>query len=272
MRWPLARVFQLGRNSPNCSRILFFVRLGLCGVRCTVEVKLKVLRGPHQGKEIPLRESKFLIGRSEDCHLRPNSDMISRHHCVIMVDGSYIEIRDFGSKNGTYVNGERVTAARELRPGDTLRAGPLEFEVVVLQRVGGKKRSPVKDVADVAVRTADRVSGSDNEDIEDWLAVSDEEDPRTSSGNNPLRETQAIGVGDTGIIPTSTTNASDTKDDPPSEADAKTGGDDESPEHSKSSSQSKGKKKPGKLPPLPSQQFEDGSNAAADVLRKMRRR
>jgi pSer/pThr/pTyr-binding forkhead associated (FHA) protein len=237
-----------------------------------VEVKLKVLSGPHQGKEIPLQESKFLIGRSEDCHLRPNSDMISRHHCVIMVDGSYIEIRDFGSKNGTYVNGERVSTARELRPGDTLRAGPLEFEVVVLQRVGGKKRSPVKDVADVAVRTADRVSSSDNEDIEDWLAVSDEEAQQTSSGNNPLRETQAIGVGDTGIIPTSTTDASDTKDTPPADADAKTGSEDESPERSKSSSRSKGKKKPGKLPPLPTRNLKDSSNAAADILRRMRRR
>ncbi len=268
----LARVFQLGRSSPNCSRILFFVRLGLCGVCCTVEVKLKVLRGPHEGKEIPLRESKFLIGRSEDCQLRPNSDMISRHHCVIMVDGSYIEIRDFGSKNGTFVNGERVAAARELRPGDTLCAGPLEFEVVVLQRVGGKKRSPVKDVADVAVRTADRAAGSDNEDIEDWLTVPDEGDPQTSTGDKSLRETQAIGVGDTGIISTPTTDASEPKDDPPAEADAKTGSDDESSEHSKSSSQSKGKKKPGKLPPLPNQQHKDSGNAAADILRKMRRR
>ncbi len=237
-----------------------------------MEVKLKVLRGPHQGKEIPLRESKFLIGRSEDCHLRPNSDMISRHHCVIMVDGSYIEIRDFGSKNGTYVNGERVTAACELRPGDTLSVGPLEFEIVVLQRVGGKKRSPVKDVADVAVRTADRAAGSDNEDIEDWLTVPDEGDPRTSSGDKSLGETQAIGVGDTSIIPTSTTDVSKPKDNPPAAADAKAGSDDEPLDQSKSSSRSKGKTKPGKLPPLPTRQHGDSSNAAADILRKMRRR
>ena len=62
------------------------------------------------------------------------------------------------------------------------------------------------------------MSGSDDNDIEDWLAVSDEEDLQTSSDNKSLGETQAIGVGDTGIIPTSTTGASDTKDDSPAKA------------------------------------------------------
>ena len=231
-----------------------------------MDVKLKVLRGPHAGKEIPLRKSKFLIGRSEDCDLRPNSDMISRHHCVIIVDGSYIEIRDFGSKNGTFVNGQRVTMPLELRPGDLLEAGPLEFEVTVEQRVGGKKRAPVKDVADVVERTAHSPDGSDDNDIDDWLETSPEEEARQAT----MRETQTLSAGDTGVISAQQTPA----ETPPSVDDAETDENDETVSAKKSSSRQKGKKKkePGKLPPLPTKQHGDSSNAAANVLRDMMRR
>ncbi len=236
-----------------------------------MEVKLKVLRGPHTGKEIPLRGSKFLIGRSEDCDLRPNSDMISRHHCVIVVDGSYIEIRDFGSKNGTFVNGQRITMPLELRPGDHLKAGPLEFEVTVEQRVGGKKRAPVKGVADVVARTAHSPGGSDENDIGDWLETSPEEEAQQSA----LRETQTLSAGDTGVI-----SARETPAETPQSADDGDAVDADAAEHDeevlekKSSSRRKGKKKkePGKLPPIPKTQHGDSGNAAANVLRDMMRR
>ena len=50
------------------------------------QVELKVLEGRQQGKTIPLNVRQFLIGREQDCHLRPNSDLVSRHHCVFTVD------------------------------------------------------------------------------------------------------------------------------------------------------------------------------------------
>jgi pSer/pThr/pTyr-binding forkhead associated (FHA) protein len=231
-----------------------------------VDVKLKVLRGPHEGKEIPLSGSKFLIGRSEDCDLRPNSDMISRHHCVIMVDGSYIEIRDFGSKNGTFVNGQQVTAPLELRPGDHLKAGPLEFEVTVEQRVGGKKRAPVKGVADVVARTVNSPGNSDENDIDDWLVKSPEDEAQQSA----MRETQTLSAGDTGVIAARETPA----ETPQSVGDAETEESNEAVPEEKSSSRRKGKKKqePGKLPPIPKKDHGDSSNAAANVLRDMMRR
>jgi len=139
-----------------------------------MEVKLIVLHGKSAGKEVPVPGPKFFIGRAEDCHLRPQSDAVSRHHCAVLVEDGFVSVRDFGSKNGTFVNGERVTGERELKTGDRLKVGALEFEVRLSVPVGGKKKPKVKSVQEAAARTA-QSSDLDDDDIGDWL-TGDEED------------------------------------------------------------------------------------------------
>jgi pSer/pThr/pTyr-binding forkhead associated (FHA) protein len=141
-----------------------------------MELTLKLLTGSSAGKEIKVPRSKFLIGRADDCHLRPHSDMVSRHHCVLLIEEGFCAIRDFGSKNGTLVNDERVVGQRELKNGDKLKIGVLEFEIELTSSVGGKKRPKVKDVKDVAQRTAVGAAAgeSDDDDISDWLSDGDD--------------------------------------------------------------------------------------------------
>lgn len=93
--------------------------------------RLKVVSGNQQGSEIPLPDGKFLIGREEDCHLRPNSDLVSRHHCVFAKDEYALRLRDLGSTNGTLVNGEPLKGSIVLNAGDHVQVGQLEFEVVL---------------------------------------------------------------------------------------------------------------------------------------------
>lgn len=96
-----------------------------------MQVALKVVEGKQAGTIIPLTRKKFLIGREEDCQLRPNSDLVSRHHCVISIDDFSVRIRDLGSTNGTYVNEKRLTTPVELKPGDQIRIGKLVFETQI---------------------------------------------------------------------------------------------------------------------------------------------
>jgi len=96
-----------------------------------LQVSLKVLGGKHDGEMIALTTPKFLIGREMDCHLRPNSDMVSRHHCAFAIDDHSVRIRDLGSTNGTLVNGERVRGVVQLNDGDTVAVGKLAFQVMV---------------------------------------------------------------------------------------------------------------------------------------------
>jgi pSer/pThr/pTyr-binding forkhead associated (FHA) protein len=138
----------------------------------SMKAKLYVLKGPSEGKEITIPVSKFFIGRGEDCHLRPKSDAISRHHCAIIITDSQIAIRDFGSKNGTFVNDQRVEEVAILNNGDKLVVGPLSFKLVLDHSLGGIKKPKVQGVEDVAHRSASRsmeVSASDDDSIASWL-------------------------------------------------------------------------------------------------------
>ncbi|MCS7162286.1 MAG: FHA domain-containing protein [Bacteroidia bacterium] len=65
----------------------------------------------------------LLIGRSAECDIVLPYPEVSGRHAILTIhsDGS-IEIRDVGSKNGTFINGQRVQVGK-LQPGDTLQLG-----------------------------------------------------------------------------------------------------------------------------------------------------
>jgi pSer/pThr/pTyr-binding forkhead associated (FHA) protein len=152
-----------------------------------MELTIKLLSGRSKGQEIRIPSNKFLIGRAEDCHLRPHSDLISRHHCVLLVEEGFCTVRDFNSRNGTFVNDEAVVGQRELHNGDRMKVGNLEFEVQLSSSVGGKKRPKVTSVKDVAQRTAAGGVPSEDADISDWLTGSEE---GVDTRRVDLRETQ----------------------------------------------------------------------------------
>lgn len=106
-----------------------------------MDVQLRVLAGGNAGQTVKVVGPKFYIGRSADCQLRAKSDAISRYHCVLVIEDQTLVIGDLGSRNGTYVNGERLAGeTRRLQAGDFLKIGPLEFEVLITCD-GGPDRS-----------------------------------------------------------------------------------------------------------------------------------
>jgi pSer/pThr/pTyr-binding forkhead associated (FHA) protein len=137
-----------------------------------MEVKLVVANGKNAGQVVNISGPKFFIGRAEDCHLRPRSDTVSRHHCAILLEEGFVAVRDFGSKNGTYVNGERIRAEAELKNGDRLRVGQLEFDIQLATEVGGKKKPKVQSVQEAAARTASAGAplNEDEINLDDWLS------------------------------------------------------------------------------------------------------
>jgi len=120
-----------------------------------MEVQLVVASGTKAGQTISIQGAKFLIGRADDCHLKPRSELISRYHCAIISEDGYVAIRDLGSKNGVYLNGERVSLENELKNGDKLSVGPLEF--VVNLSIGTKipKKSKIDSIEAAVVRTVE---------------------------------------------------------------------------------------------------------------------
>lgn len=75
------------------------------------------------------RPEAFVVGRKENERVQfriPSDRYFSRYHMVIEVCPPDCFLRDLGSKNGTYVNGEEVRE-RRLNDGDTIRGGHTEF-------------------------------------------------------------------------------------------------------------------------------------------------
>ncbi len=83
---------------------------------------LVIMTGAEMGRRIDLTHAEVSIGRSDDCTVSVNSDLVSRRHAVInCVLGHYIVV-DLKSTNGTFINDLRVERA-ELKDGDLLRTG-----------------------------------------------------------------------------------------------------------------------------------------------------
>jgi EAL domain-containing protein (putative c-di-GMP-specific phosphodiesterase class I) len=90
-----------------------------------------------------LDKSPFLIGRGESTDLKVDSQGVSREHASVEREGGAIRIRDLGSTNGTFVNGQRIKEA-ELHDGDMVQVADFEFAFY-----GGKapsRRSAVTQV------------------------------------------------------------------------------------------------------------------------------
>jgi pSer/pThr/pTyr-binding forkhead associated (FHA) protein len=94
-----------------------------------MRAKLFVVHGRPEGKSLVFPSGEYVIGRGTECHIRPNSDWVSRQHCMLRVTPEALFIRDLGSRNGTLVNGTRLLGERQLSQGDQLQVGPLVFEV-----------------------------------------------------------------------------------------------------------------------------------------------
>jgi len=92
-----------------------------------MNASLLVLVGKQKGREIPLPETMFVIGRDPLCHLRPHSSLVSRRHCAIARWNGRLLIRDLKSANGTYLNNKRIKNQIEVQSGDILDVGDISF-------------------------------------------------------------------------------------------------------------------------------------------------
>jgi predicted component of type VI protein secretion system len=127
-----------------------------------IKVLMIVVQGKPEGKTIPLTGPSFKIGRGDGCHLRPNSDQVSREHAEILIGEESASIRDLGSRNGTLLNGRSLTGTATLKSGDLVQIGPLTFAVAI----HGATAAATKPVVPSAGKSLDDVSG---DQIDSWL-------------------------------------------------------------------------------------------------------
>ncbi|MBI5383914.1 MAG: FHA domain-containing protein [Verrucomicrobia bacterium] len=88
--------------------------------------RLVVLSEGLTGRTHELKTDKVTIGRVEDNSFQVPDGSVSSHHCEIYVKGSEVWVKDLGSTNGSFINGQQITEA-QLRPSQILRLGQVEI-------------------------------------------------------------------------------------------------------------------------------------------------
>lgn len=83
---------------------------------------LVVIRGPGAGTQITLRDGVQRIGRDSLCDIHFDDTETSRTHAEIQCGSGHALIKDLGSSNGTFVNGDRIQT-HQLKAGDFIQIG-----------------------------------------------------------------------------------------------------------------------------------------------------
>jgi len=78
------------------------------------------------GAELPLQGETLNLGRAPENHIVVDDRQVSRSHAILKREGSHYILEDVGTRNGTYVNGQRVQR-QPLSDGDTIRLGQTVF-------------------------------------------------------------------------------------------------------------------------------------------------
>ncbi|NER37450.1 MAG: protein kinase [Oscillatoria sp. SIO1A7] len=152
------------------------------------KVILTVTAGDIKGQKFEFEErATCILGRAEDCYPRiPDREKyrtISRYHCLLDINPPDIRLRDFGSKNGTLVNGQKIGQRQpgqtpeerarirfpeyDLKAGDTIKLSDLVFSVDIF--LDPQSANSSAKTIDVAKPQPIKTVRSPNPNFWDWL-------------------------------------------------------------------------------------------------------
>jgi pSer/pThr/pTyr-binding forkhead associated (FHA) protein len=91
--------------------------------------RIVITSGPKAGLELPLGSEPLTIGRSSESGLVIRDDYTSSHHARLVLWGDQWLIQDLDSTNGTWHNGQRVSAPAPILVGAPIKVGATTFEL-----------------------------------------------------------------------------------------------------------------------------------------------
>ena len=90
-------------------------------------VVLRVKSGLNPGQEFPLEGESAILGRHPNCDIVLEEGAVSRQHARVFRDSDGFCVEDLGSRNGTYVNGERISGQHRLHHNDEVKICEMVF-------------------------------------------------------------------------------------------------------------------------------------------------
>ncbi len=112
------------------------------------QITMAVLAGPEQGSVFKINRPTTTMGRSNTCEIVVSDPLVSRQHCQILLGMGGISLRDLGSTNGTFLNGQRVTES-PLRNQDVISVGGtrIRFALELSKPEGDEKLLKIDELA-----------------------------------------------------------------------------------------------------------------------------
>jgi pSer/pThr/pTyr-binding forkhead associated (FHA) protein len=92
-------------------------------------IRLRIVERRELVRVVNLGEGALRIGRAPDNDIVIDRKRASRYHAWLRRKNDSVQIRDLGSRNGTFVNGRRIESA-QLSVGDTVHLGGAVMTVV----------------------------------------------------------------------------------------------------------------------------------------------
>lgn len=120
---------------------------------------LKVTKGPLTGQCVELSD-RTILGRHPSSQIVLDDGAVSRQHVEITRDGECFVLADLQSRNGTEINGIRVSDPQELKDGDVIRVCDHTFQYLLSTRDGARRRL---FLGDQIVTPGQRTLGEDDD-------------------------------------------------------------------------------------------------------------
>jgi len=94
-------------------------------------IKLEVLSGPMDGSEFSIQQDITTIGRGEKNDITlPFDRLISGYHSKITFENDYYWLEDAGSRNGTYIEGEKINSRVKIASETIFKLGKTEMRLI----------------------------------------------------------------------------------------------------------------------------------------------
>lgn len=116
-------------------------------------------------REIKLKSRITTAGRSSAADIPLVGELVSRRHATFCLTDSGVDVSDHGSRNGVFVNGERITGPRALRAGDVITIGDDSLTLVELDEPGERRSETISDMRPVRPEQTPRLPSFSDDDV-----------------------------------------------------------------------------------------------------------
>jgi pSer/pThr/pTyr-binding forkhead associated (FHA) protein/tetratricopeptide (TPR) repeat protein len=157
----------------------------------TLFPKIIIITGPEEGKEFELTSKEsFIIGRSQDCDIILDDSSLSRNHASLHLQNNTWIIRDEGSRNGTFINNQKIDTASStpITHLDVIKMGLYEIRLALQEFTEDEvKETPLatdqltQTQEDIKAQDAERITLNEDE-VLDEIAPTDLEELQADKG------------------------------------------------------------------------------------------